>query len=337
MAVPRTSSMMLALLSLRVAQLALLPLLLLTVGGVLTASRTVAAPDAVLTFHLALTTCPTHSTHVDTASLLLPHRLPPTPPLRCTVSVRVLRHSPDPTWHAVLNQSVTPTSAPLFTYPIPATQQRCHHHVVLRCVSARSGHPLAVLPSAGFFHAPSARARRRPIDTFVVVDRVGCLQSSSSDTATSSSIRVSGFCLPDDKPSVSAVDSANEQQPPSRNLTQLDDCPVPPSTRSSSHPRRRRPQQPVCERAPSDSATAWTRLVVWLYDHSRSGQDERVTWRLLHNATEPSNELEVAYTTGALLWYRSWLFVLCGASVCSAVVVVWLIARLTKRIELDRR
>ena len=309
-----------------------LTLILATVVGATAANGTSTATNPALTFHFSHATCATQHVH----SITKPLHTPPTPMApHCTLSVRILLHSPHPSWHAVHNSTVMTAASPsYFRYRIPATQRHCHHQTVLRCLSSHSNHQLAVVPAAGFFYAPSAR--RPSVDTFVILGP-HCSLTTLSDTP--SLVRMSGFCLPADK-QPTAADTFTALQQPGRNLSHHDVCPVPaslpptpPSAAESPGLRLRPPRQVANEQKSPHSPTLSSRLLGWLYEQSRSARteliiDSRTSGQQWKGDRDKSS-------LHALPILRSWLLVLSGASVCSAAVVLWLIVRLTKRIEMS--
>lgn len=284
-----------------------------------------AATNNVLTFHASYTTCLTRIAH-RTGEHPHSHLTPDIP--RCTVSVRILRHSPHPTWQPVHNSTVLTAASPYFTYRIPDTQLRCHHQTVLRCVSHHSHEQLLVIPAAGFFHAPTAR--QPPPDTFVILDNVDCQLTTS--TETTSSIRTYGFCPLGDR---GRLHSPPLVPATSHNFSLPNSCPIQSVPHPVPHSRKRHPRP--SRRATSEQATPaapslLTRILVWLYEHSRSGRTEQASYgktsAILLDGEHEQSSVHALYSV------RSWLLVLSSASVCSAAVLVWLIVRLTERIEM---
>ena len=291
-------------------------------------SGTATAPAAVLSFRISYWTCHTRGGYSATGHATA-HTATAFP--RCTFSVRILRQSPRPAWHAVHNESVTAAASSHFAYHISRAQVRCNHQVVLRCVSIHSDMQLAVIPASGFFYAP--RAQQPPVNTFVVLDSADCLLTSSSDTATP--LRTYGFCFPTNSPIVHVVAPVTLQS--LHNHSRPDICPVqlsPHALSSTKRSRQRRgpPRLSVSQPAPEDYPSLWTRALLWMHRQSRSGRVKRASRRQSHTILPNAEEGESTYH--ALHTFQSWLLVLCGASVGSAAVFVCLIVRLTRRIEL---
>lgn len=285
-----------------------------------------AADGSTLTFRLSYVTCHTDSLHDTTHS---PHPQPARLLPRCTLSIRVLRHSHHPTWHAVHNQSVTAATSS-FIYHIPSTHIRCHHQVVLRCVSNQSNDPLPVVPSAGFFHSPIV-AGQPPVDTFIILDNTSCRATSSYETVPT--IRRYGFCLPADKLFVPAAVTSTTPQQPIRNLSHQHFCPIQSSPLAGSINATQLYPRPRLSRLPTvgQKVSLSTQVLVWLYEQARSTRAERGNHWQSHDSGLEGGQNEVAKR--ALRLFRSWLLLLSGAGLCSAAVLVYLIARLTKRIE----
>ena len=310
-------------------------LLLFAGAGATDATRRAAATNNALTFHLSFTSCLARAVRSsDEPSPTQPQRA--SVPPHCTLSVRILRRSPRPLWHAVHNQSVTPALSPYFTYHIPSGQQRCHHHVVLRCVSSESSDGLLVIPAAGFFRAPLTG--QQPMDTFVIFDNASC--SMPAPAAASSVLRMDGFCLTSDALLLS-YDASVAPQQPTRNFSHSAACPAQPALQQPSSLRKRSSPRALDSRLSarggretSHAPSLSRRFLVWLYQQSRSGRPELATrqhWQQAHGGRLASELDEL--TMPALQSLRSWLFVLSGASVCSAAVLVCFIVRLTRQIE----
>ena len=290
-----------------------------------------AATNPLLTFHLSYTTCAITATNGIAERS---HTQQPAPTLpRCTVSVRILRMSPHPTWHAVHNESVSLLAPAPFRYPIPTNQLRCHHQTVLQCSSGHSNEQLPVIPAAGFFHEPNAR--RPPTDTFVVLDGTNCSLTTSSEST--SSVRTYGFCLLSNRLSAPIATLAAPLHP-SPNFSYAMVCPMQPTphklasvSKHSSPPRLL--QQHASGQATSDATSMLRNMLVWLYQHSRSRRTERTTGNQ-QQANSRARREQSELTTHESQLFRSWLFMLTGTSMVSAAVIVSLIVRLTKRIEM---
>ena len=314
-------------------------LLILSAADVDKAEGSVAAAaDSALTYHIAYASCPTHRTQ-NTDHVASPPYTVKRPP-HCTISMRVLRHSPHPTWQSVLNQTILPASSPFFTYTIPAAQRRCQHQTVLRCVSANSVQALTVVPRFGFFHV--AVAGRQPTQTFVIVDGSDCLEDAASSLQSSPLIRLEGLCVPDDKQWTHSSQPSIIQPPIIQNLSHVATiCPARdrlsalplPITVPARPPRRSRPPASAREQVPYAANFLWTRILLWFDRYSRGRRTEQLH-AFAHNGRELLGVHDVTVMVRAVSSFRSWLLVLCGTSICSAVVVVWLILRLTQRIEM---
>ena len=280
--------------------------------------------NAVLTLHFSYTTSTCHTPAEST----LPQ--PTTAPPRCTLSVRVFHHLPHPAWHAVHNDSVTLAASP-YSYPIPTSQLRCHHQVVLWCALSHSNNQLPVIPAAGFFYAPSGR--RQPSNTFVILDSTNCVTTS---TETASSIHTYGFCLLADK-AILPPSAPTVMTQPVHNLSQSHICSAQRFARALVSPAARSPPPRPSLRSSTKCVTAeapslTTRGLIWLHRRGRGDSAERDAQRKDSDSQSHTDEHRLVLL--ALHLFRLWLFVLSGASVCSAAIAVCFIIRLTKCIEM---